>query len=496
MSVPAPLLAAVLALVWVGAWRQDDSIELVDGEEFAGSLELEGQGSLCFELDLPADVAALELVLTSPLADLDLFASPGQHADSFDEATWSSISDDGPERIEVHALGDRRLVGGRLFVCVGYAYAEPPIVGGAALERAPFRLLARTRRARVDARLSPGVPLRSGLDADGGGFRTFAIEVPPGAACLRVDLFDVHADLDLFAAAGTPRPSIGPHNASAQNPWGAEHVVVSPGGAPALEPGTWYVHVLNLVDATEDGGFGILARFEPGAALELQGLPDLSPAPEATGFARTLCGVFELFSGAFAGSATCVSESGLLLTNAHVVDTGREEGLVLCATTEPGRPARESFRGRVVALDRELDLALVQITSGFRGEPIPATYRFPCAPLGDPASLQIGAELYLAGYPTTGGRRSRVSLSMSRGIVSGFERGAGGLMIKTDAEIESGSSGGAALDAAGRFVGVPSSKVEVGSGHFGFVQPITALPAAWRERIASEARLQRSARGK
>ena len=54
--------------------------------------------------------------------------------------------------------------------------------------------------SRVDAALAPLVPLRAELDALSGGFRVFSVEVPEGAACLRLDLFDVDGDLDLFAA--------------------------------------------------------------------------------------------------------------------------------------------------------------------------------------------------------------------------------------------------------------------------------------------------------
>jgi S1-C subfamily serine protease len=104
-------------------------------------------------------------------------------------------------------------------------------------------------------------------------------------------------------------------------------------------------------------------------------------------------------------------------------------------------------------------------------------------PLGDPEQLAMGDALWLAGYPTAGGQRSRVTISLSRGIVSGFERGEHGVLLKTDAELQGGSSGGAALDAQGLLIGVPTSLVESGAGQFGFVQPLSALPEAWRARV-------------
>jgi S1-C subfamily serine protease len=77
-----------------------------------------------------------------------------------------------------------------------------------------------------------------------------------------------------------------------------------------------------------------------------------------------------------------------------------------------------------------------------------------------------------------------VTITATRGIVSGFERADFGRLIKTDAEITRGNSGGAAIDERGLLIGVPSSTVENGSGQIGYVHPIDALPPSWRARIA------------
>jgi S1-C subfamily serine protease len=53
-------------------------------------------------------------------------------------------------------------------------------------------------------------------------------------------------------------------------------------------------------------------------------------------------------------------------------------------------------------------------------------------------------------------------------------------VIKTDAEITSGNSGGAAVDAEGRLIGIPASTIENGAGQIGFVHPVALVPEAWR----------------
>ena len=465
------------------AAQEDEPLALELGRVFTGSIDVRAAGSQCFLLTLPDDVVALEIELDSELADLDLYANPGEHAGADGLSRWRAAGDEGQELLAVHRLGDEALLGGRVFVCVVYDWEEPPVVGGQSLERAPFRLQARAFGARVDAELVPGQPHRDRLDPATGGFRTYAVDVPQGAEALRIDLFEVAGDLDLFAHRGTNLLVSGPGTAEALNPWGAETLLFTSESDPPLRPGRWCVQVENLVDPTERAAFAIVASLAAEAPAVACGLPRLGPPEGASALTRALCGVFELFCGPFAGSGTCITRDGWILTNAHVVATGPGSQVVVCAPLERGLPARESFRGVVEEFDAERDLALVRVTSGFRGEPLPEGFLFPAVPLGDPHRLEMGQALWLAGYPTGGGQKSRVTISLSRGIVSGFERGEHGLLVKTDAEIQGGSSGGAALDAEGLLVGVPTSLVESGAGQFGFVQPLDALPPAWRERL-------------
>jgi hypothetical protein len=457
---------------------------LTPGRSQAGVLEVGAAAASCFVLDLPADVVALQLQLSCTLADLDLYANPHAHVDPDGGSRWHGHGDEGEELLVVQRLADEALAGGRVFVCVVYDYEEPPLVDGRPLERVPFTLAARVLTPQVDAELVADEVRRDAVGLDGAGLRTFRVDVPPQASALRLDLFDVSGDLDLFARPGDGGLVVqGPGTAGALNPWGAETLLLTASSDPPLRSGRWTVQVAGLVDPSESVAFALVAGFTAEAPAVACGLPRLDPPAGARGLARALPGVFELFCGPFAGSGTCVTADGWVLTNAHVVATGPGSEVVLCAPLERGLPARESFRGVVAEYDPVRDLALVRITSGFRGEPIPAGYAFPAVPPGDASRLQMGDALSLVGYPTAGGQRSRVTISLSRGVVSGFERDEHGLLLKTDAELQGGSSGGAALDADGLLVGVPTSLVEIGAGQFGFVRPLDTLPPAWRERL-------------
>src|SRR6185436_17888125 len=118
--------------------------------------------------------------------------------------------------------------------------------------------------------------------------------------------------------------------------------------------------------------------------------------------------------------------------------------VVVSVSFDPRLPPVETYRGRVERTDTRLDLALVRITSGFYGQPLPPGYRFTTVELGSVPALQIGDPLWLVGYPSTGGMGSRVTIHCTHGVLSGFDRTDFGLLLKTDAEINSGNSGGAA----------------------------------------------------
>jgi len=89
------------------------------------------------------------------------------------------------------------------------------------------------------------------------------------------------------------------------------------------------------------------------------------------------------------------------------------------------------------------------------------------------------------GFPEPGGTGTRAPVMFSKGVLSGFERERAGLRMKTDAFVASGSSGGAALDARYRLVGVPVFTMSDSdrTALLGFLVPVTELPREWRAMI-------------
>lgn len=157
------------------------------------------------------------------------------------------------------------------------------------------------------------------------------------------------------------------------------------------------------------------------------------------------------------GSGTFVSTDGLILTNAHVVTrdaTCNFTRVGVAVTDNDDAPPELRYEAGLVALDPLLDLAVLKVTAPIDpAQPLPET--FTALPLGDSDALDIGDSLGVWGYPEIGGE----TITLTNGTVSGFTAQAGigdRALIKTDATIAGGNSGGAAVDAAGNLVGIPT----------------------------------------
>jgi S1-C subfamily serine protease len=171
---------------------------------------------------------------------------------------------------------------------------------------------------------------------------------------------------------------------------------------------------------------------------------------------------------------------------AEVAEGGAEKDpVVIGMTIDPRQPTRELFRGKVILFDKKLDLALAQITCGLYRQPLPKGYRFPTIPLGDSAAMEIGDTVSTLGFPLVGGSIGRVSVTLTRGVVSGYERAPIGTLIKTDAGIGPGNSGGAALDSQWRLIGVPTyENVNPDAvSRMSYLHPIALMPEAWRAML-------------
>jgi Do/DeqQ family serine protease len=156
------------------------------------------------------------------------------------------------------------------------------------------------------------------------------------------------------------------------------------------------------------------------------------------------------------GSGFIIDKSGLVLTNAHVVDNADKVTVRL----KDGR----SFEGKVQGVDEVTDLAVVKINAG--GD-------LPVAPLGTSSNVQVGDWAIAVGNPL--GFDSTVTL----GIVSTLRRSSAQVgipdkrldFIQTDAAINPGNSGGPLLNERGEVIGI-NTAIRADAMGIGFAIPI------------------------
>lgn len=159
------------------------------------------------------------------------------------------------------------------------------------------------------------------------------------------------------------------------------------------------------------------------------------------------------------GSGTIVTSDGLILTNAHLVrpDARTEaDAYVIAITVDPVEPPVEMYFAEPVLVDKELDLAILKITTDLKYKEVDWTkVKLPTVRLGDSDSLQLGDMLTILGYPGIGGD----TITLTTGNVGGFtaQKSYGDrAYIKTSAMISGGTSGGSVLDSTGSMVAIPT----------------------------------------
>ncbi len=172
-----------------------------------------------------------------------------------------------------------------------------------------------------------------------------------------------------------------------------------------------------------------------------------------------LVGLDENSQPVCAGSGVIVRSDGTILTNAHVVTTEQDcrfATIGVAVTLDSSAPPELLYRAEVLAVDQAVDLAVLRIDARLDpndGGRLPDS--FPAAPLGDSGSVELGDNLRILGYPVIGGE----TITLTTGSVSGFTAQAGlgtRALMKTDASISAGNSGGMAIDGDGRVVGIPT----------------------------------------
>jgi len=175
------------------------------------------------------------------------------------------------------------------------------------------------------------------------------------------------------------------------------------------------------------------------------------------------------------GSGIVIDESGLVLTNNHVVE-GAADGGSLSVSFQDGT----STAAEIVGRDPGSDLAVIRVDD---------VDNLSAVKLGDSETLQVGESVIAIGSPLglNGTVTTGIVSAKNRPVLPGQSAGDGSVLnaIQTDAAINPGNSGGALVNLDGELVGINSAIATLGastggqSGSIGLGFAIPINQAKW-----------------
>jgi len=156
-------------------------------------------------------------------------------------------------------------------------------------------------------------------------------------------------------------------------------------------------------------------------------------------------------------SGVNILSRGVILTTAHCLGHAESmtlynaQGLVgIGVVHDFKQPPEKLLRAKVVQTDFTLDIAALEVIGDWQGNALVEALNLPFVTPGDSEALQVGDEVWTAGFPGMGGE----TLTITRGVISGFSSRDGTPWIKTDLMTGSGNSGGMVVNADNELVAI------------------------------------------
>ncbi|MBI5422223.1 trypsin-like peptidase domain-containing protein [Candidatus Peregrinibacteria bacterium] len=194
-----------------------------------------------------------------------------------------------------------------------------------------------------------------------------------------------------------------------------------------------------------------LLSFAPASLAADRDFSTMSPTVRVTSYKKLLTDNVLAYGS---GSGTVITPDGLVVTNHHVVfdetDIKPLDAFEVCITFDAKEEPVCTFTASLVALDKDLDIALLKINDlDVFGNSVSGLKTL------NPKNSSAPKEqdkIQIMGYPASGGE----TITLSQGQISGSETNNGFHYFKTDTDFDHGSSGGTVLDANGNYIGIPT----------------------------------------
>ncbi len=178
------------------------------------------------------------------------------------------------------------------------------------------------------------------------------------------------------------------------------------------------------------------------------------------------------------GAGFVINASGLILTNAHVVENATKIRVIL---DDGGFP--HEIEAKVVGVDAATDLALLEVK---------LNHPLPVIPLGDSDAIEIADWVVAIGNPFGLSQSVTFGIVSQKGRTDVTPQGRHGYFdfIQTDASINPGNSGGPLLNLRGEVVAINNAVNASGQG-IGFAVPINMAKKVLPQ-LASDGKVTRA----
>ncbi len=454
---------------------------LQDGREVNGILHITRENAWyrTFVFDIPESAVGFRIKVLEAAGDVDLFLKHGSDITDYSESDFFSETDAWLEELNVYKFYENSMPSGRYYLDVVYQKQDLPRHKGEVQFTVPFQLVLEVFDGASVTPLVPGRRVNAVLDDEGGYVKTFGFEVA-GSDGFRIDVLDTPGDVDLYLSRDEPAQERNEYEMIVDTLAGRESLIMEPGNEDFSGP--WYLTVFEAVETEFPVPFSLILS-------EGTDVPDAAPAPPALPGASGIMdkgrvATVQLIGPEDMGSGCLIGNNGYIVTNAHVVldmNGVPVDEMIVSVSVNPYEATVEAFSAKVLDTVVEDDLALLRIVADRWGRPLDPGLRFPGWRLGDPGELHLGDPLLVMGYPWIGTGMSRLRFTVTRGILSGGDLTPRGLLLKTDALLSGGGSGGAVTDGRGRLLGLPSFTIGEDGGQFGYFIPVDRLPRDWRD---------------
>lgn len=148
------------------------------------------------------------------------------------------------------------------------------------------------------------------------------------------------------------------------------------------------------------------------------------------------------------GSGTVLDDPLTVITNEHVIASNNScqvDSIEVWTVDSLDERPRPTYRAVIKSKNVNADLAMLTLSPMAADSP-------PLVPVPRSGNAEVGEDIFVIGFPSIGGS----TITVSKGVVSGFTTDVGVTWVKTDASISGGNSGGAAVNVKGLMIGVPT----------------------------------------